>query len=187
MLKTRQIPARKVLIDRSDIVAPHAKLLRGARRCVRVERRSEKLKAENVVIVLTYERAGCPILNQVPRRGGAEALREPLLAQLRGAALLLPNAGRGFARTSSDFYLQVYARIHGSHADLPTLRGSDAIRTERSRFRDPPKQCTQEMPPFFWHDRIGEQVASPPNSMVRAGWRLSGAGDLGTFLRPPDR
>jgi hypothetical protein len=28
MLKTRQSPARKVLIDRSDIVALHAKLLR---------------------------------------------------------------------------------------------------------------------------------------------------------------
>lgn len=28
MLKTRQFPARKVLVDRSDIVALHAKLLR---------------------------------------------------------------------------------------------------------------------------------------------------------------
>ena len=67
MLKTRQIPARKVLIDRSDIVALHAKVLRRKDDGGVVVRR-EIRRAENLVTVLTYGRTNCPLLNQVSRR-----------------------------------------------------------------------------------------------------------------------
>jgi hypothetical protein len=75
MLKIRHFPGANLLSDHSDIVALHAQFLRRnyASRFVTIPS-----GVEDRVTVLTYDRARCPILNQVPHRTRCALYGQPL-------------------------------------------------------------------------------------------------------------
>ncbi|WP_156457360.1 hypothetical protein [Bradyrhizobium sp. CCH5-F6] len=150
----------------------------------RVEIRGEIRRAENVVTVLTYERADCRILNQVlhPMRAPGRCMS---VYSLKYEALRCFAEAHRFSRgnlvelPSMDAY-EILRRAMQLCRTAMQFRRADLVPAIRYEARS-----AKNAAPFFWRDPVGEQGAAPPNSRCSCWRKLSGADDLGTFFDHP--